>query len=193
MRIAVIGSGNIGSTIGRAWAAAGHEVVVGSRHPGQSEAFPGARVADIATALSGAQATLLAIPASAVDAFLAEHADLLSGQLVIDATNNVGAATANAAAQIAAAAPQARYVRAFNTLGWENFADPLFDGEPADLFFASSDADRAVAEALISDVGLRPVFLGDGKQDVVDNALPLWFALAQQRGNRRVAFRVLEA
>lgn len=191
MRIAVIGTGNIGTTIGRAWSRAGHDVVFGSRHPEQSD-IEGAQVADIATALTGADATLLAVPARAVDAFLGEHAALLQGQLVIDATNNVGASPANAAAQIAAAAPQARYVRAFNTLGWENFAEPLFDGAPADLFFASADADRAAAEALISDVGVRPVFLGEGKQDVVDNALPLWFALAQSRGNRRVAFRVLE-
>ena len=46
------------------------------------------------------------------------------------ATNRIGAPVANAAAQLAAAVPTARYVRAFNTLGWENFAEPVFDGVP---------------------------------------------------------------
>lgn len=192
MRIAVIGTGNIGSTIGRSWAAAGHEVVFGSRHPNTAEPVHGATVADIATALGGAEATLLAFPARALEAFLSEHAAALHGQLILDATNNVGAATANGAPQIAAAVPDARYVRAFNTLGWENFADPTFEGQAADLFFSSGENDRVLVEALISDVGLRPVYFGEGKQDAVDHALPLWFALMQQRGNRRIAFRVLE-
>jgi hypothetical protein len=49
-----------------------------------------------------------------------------------------------------------------------------------------------VVEQLISDVGLRPAYLGPDKADVVDNVLPLWFTLAQLRGNRRLAFRILE-
>jgi predicted dinucleotide-binding enzyme len=89
--------------------------------------------------------------------------------------------------------PNVRYARAFNSLGWENFAEPDFDGVPADLLFATADAaDRTPVEELISAVGLRPVYLGAGKQDAVDHALPLWFALMQERGNRRIAFRVLE-
>jgi hypothetical protein len=104
----------------------------------------------------------------------------------------MGAPTADASQQILAAAPRAHYVRAFNSLGWENFADPLFDGVPADLFFSAPAADRAAVEELITGVGLRPVYLGEGKQDVVDAVLPLWFTLTQARGSRRIAFRVLE-
>jgi 8-hydroxy-5-deazaflavin:NADPH oxidoreductase len=190
VRIGIIGTGNIGGTLGTALARAGHQVTLGSRNPDSSVA--GARVSDVAAALSDAEVVLLALPAGALDDFLAEHAGALAGKLVIDATNRIGAPVANAAAQLAAAAPAARYARAFNTLGWENFADPVFDGEPADLFFSSSPADRPVLEELITAVGLRPAYLGEGKQDVVDGALPLWFALVQAGGgNRRLAFRVL--
>ena len=186
MRIGVIGTGNIGGTLGTALARAGHQVKLGSRNP------DGAQACDVAGALADAEVVLLAIPAGAVDDFLAEHAGSLDGKLVIDATNRIGAPVANAAAALAAAAPNARYARAFNTLGWENFADPVFDGEPADLFFSSSAADRPVLEQLIGDVGLRPAYLGEGKQDVVDGALPLWFALVQANGgDRHLAFRVL--
>jgi predicted dinucleotide-binding enzyme len=192
MHIAVIGTGNIGSTVGRAFAAAGHQVVFGSRHPDSDDPIDGAQITDISSALSGAEVSLLALPAMAVGEFLGAYAELLDGQLVIDATNAMGAPSANAADKIRSAAPGARYARAFNTLGWENFADPIFDGEPADLFFSSAEDDRASVEGLITDVGLRPAYLGADKQDVVDGVLPLWFTLMQLRGNRRIAFRVLE-
>jgi len=205
VRIGVIGTGNIGGTLGTALARAGHQVTLGSRHPrdagaadGSADATDGAssagdvRVVDVAAALEGAEVVMLALPAGAVDGFLAEHAAALADKLIIDATNRIGAPVANAAEQIAAAVPNARYARAFNTLGWENFADPVFDGVPADLFFSCARGDRSLVEELISAVGLQPAYLGEGKQDVVDGALPLWFALVQANdGDRRVAFRVL--
>jgi 8-hydroxy-5-deazaflavin:NADPH oxidoreductase len=192
MRIAVIGTGNVGGAVGRAWARAGHDVTFGSRHPDGSD-VGGAPVAAIADALDGAEVVLLALPGgAAVDGFLAEHAAAVGGRLVLDATNRVGAPVVNAAAQIAAAAPNARYVRAFNSLGWENFVEPTFDGVAADLFFSGSPLDRETVEGLISDVGLRPAYLGADQHAVVDGVVLLWFTLVQARGgNRHLAFRVL--
>jgi predicted dinucleotide-binding enzyme len=91
---------------------------------------------------------------------------------------------------IAAAAPSARYVRAFSTLGWENFAEPL---PGANLFFAADPEARAVAEELISAIGLEPAFLGDATATAtVDALLPLWFALVKQNGgNRKIALRIV--
>lgn len=194
MRIAVIGTGNVGGTLGRAWSRAGHEVTFGSRHPTAADVAGDttAGVAGIPDALAGADVVLLALPAGSVDELLAGNAPAIDGKLVIDATNHIGAPHVNAAEQIAAAVPGARYVRAFNMLGWENFADPVFDGVPADLFYSAPAADEATVAQLISDVGLRPAYLGEGKQDVVDGVLPLWFSLVQARGGRRrLAFRVL--
>ena len=92
------------------------------------------------------------------------------------------------------AVPTARYARAFNPVGWENFAEPRFGDTAADLFFSADEADRPLVEALIEAVGLRPAYVGANQQDVVDGVLQLWFALAvgQHRG-RRLAFRVLDA
>jgi 8-hydroxy-5-deazaflavin:NADPH oxidoreductase len=193
MRIAIIGTGKIGGTLGTALARAGHQVTFGSRHPDQvPPREDGTTTAPVGAALEPADAVLLAIPAAAVEDFLAEHGAALDGKLVVDATNRMGAPVANAGELIAAAAPGARYARAFNSLGWENFADPVFDGEPADLFFASAEEDRAQVEELIAGVGLRPAYLGAGQQAAVDAVLPVWFALTRARGNRRVALRVLE-
>jgi predicted dinucleotide-binding enzyme len=193
MRVAVIGTGNIGSTVGAALARGGHDVVFGSRHPDTATAPDGTTVDEVGAALSGAEAVLLALPARAVQDFVAEHGDALAGVLVVDATNDLGGPIANAYREIDASVPGVRYARAFNSLGWENFAEPEFDGAPVDLLFATADAaDRDAAEELIRAAGLNPVYLGAGKQDAVDHALPLWFALVQERGNRRIAFRVLE-
>src|SRR4029077_14701737 len=86
---------------------------------------------------------------------------------------------------------QARYVRAFNSLGWENFANPM---PGTNMFFAADPDARAVAEELVTAVGLEPVFVGDASATAtVDALLPLWFALVQQNGgNRRGALRVIQ-
>jgi hypothetical protein len=190
MQIAVIGTGNIGATLGRALAAAGHYVRMGSRHPGDVQ-VEGAVPATVADAIEAAEVVLLALPGPAVADLLAEHGGALDGKLVLDATNRMGAPVMNAAAEITAAAPAARYVRAFNSYGWENFAQPTFDGVAADLFFSSPEADRAAVEQLISGVGLRPAYLGADQQDVVDRITAVWFALTRTTGSRHVALRVL--
>ena len=113
----------------------------------------------------------------------------LAGRVVIDATNRIGQPEVNSRAAVAAAAPGTEYVRAFNTLGWENFADPP---PGAALFFAADPSARPLAEELITAVGLEPVFAGDaGACGTVDALLPLWFALVQRNGgNRRIALRI---
>ena len=182
MRIAVIGKGNIGGSLGSKWRAAGHDVVYGARD-GSGEGPGGAPVLGIGDALKDADVVLLAVPGQVVPDVVSEHRAVLAGKTVIDAVNRIGAPEFDSRAIIADAAPQARYVRAFNTLGWENFVNPL---PGTDLFFAADPAARATVEELIEAVGLRPVFVGDaGATATVDALLPLWFALVQQNGGRR--------
>jgi 8-hydroxy-5-deazaflavin:NADPH oxidoreductase len=190
MQIALIGTGKIGGTLGQKWQQAGHEVVYASRNP-RNDGPGGAPVVAVDQAIAGAEVVVFAIPASAVEAVAAEHGAALNGKVVIDATNRVGQPVVNNHAEIVAAAPDAKYVRAFNTLGWENFADPLPD---ADHFFAADAEARAAAELLIAAVGLRPQYLGEADAvATVDSLLPLWFALTKQRGgNRKVALRVVD-
>jgi len=189
MRIAVIGKGNIGGSLGSKWRAAGHDVVYGARD-GSGEGPGGAPVLGIGDALKDADVVLLAVPGQVVPDVVSEHRAVLAGKTVIDAVNRIGAPEFDSRAIIADAAPQARYVRAFNTLGWENFVNPL---PGTDLFFAADPAARATVEELIEAVGLRPAFVGDaGATATVDALLPLWFALVQQNGgNRRLALRVI--
>ncbi|SEK20761.1 NADPH-dependent F420 reductase [Streptacidiphilus jiangxiensis] len=190
---AVIGTGNIGGTLGRAFARAGHSVVFGSRDPGASEAAgdTGAKVATPQEAVATADTVLLAIPAGDVEAFLRTHADALAGKLLIDATNRFPQPVLHSAELVGALVPTARYARAFNSQAWETFADPLWDGEPGHLFYTVSDAaDAPTVEALITAVGLVPAFAGLGRPDLLDAALLL---LAPSFGTlgRRTAFRLV--
>jgi 8-hydroxy-5-deazaflavin:NADPH oxidoreductase len=132
------------------------------------------------------------VPGGAVPDLLAEHGAALDGRVVIDATNDVGGERLHHAEAYGAHAPGARFVRAFNTLGWEMFAEPQIAGETADLFWCGPD--DAGVEGLVGDVGLRPVRVGDiDAIDVVDGAGRLWLTLVFRQGRpRRLAFRMLE-
>ena len=190
MKIAVIGKGNIGGTLGGRWRAAGHEVTYGARD-GSGEGPGGAPVRSTSEALRDAEVVVLAVPGQAVPEVVRDLGAALTGKVVIDAVNRIGGGTEyDSRALIAEAAPSARYVRAFNSLGWENFADPV---PGTNLFFAADPAARPAAEELISAIGLEPAFVGDaGATATVDGLLPLWFALVRQNGgNRKIALKIV--
>ena len=187
MKVAVIGAGRVGGTIGGRWLAAGHEVVYGLRDPSSK---PGAK--SISAALGSAETVLLAIPGNAVVQFVREHAGELDGKLVIDATNNFGGASMNSWAEISALLPNAKLYRAFNSYGYDVFAKPSVGGELPDLFYAGPEGEsQKDVEQLITDLGLGPVWIGGADAvDAVDGVLRLWFTLARHRG-RRIAFRLI--
>lgn len=187
MKIAIVGAGNIGGTIGDRWAKAGHEVVYGLRNPSKrKDAKP------IGKALDGAEAVLLALPGSATVEFVREHAEALDGKIIVDATNNFRAAKFNSWAELAPAVPNAQLYRAFNTLGSDVFVNPLVGGVQADLFYCGPEGrGREVVEQLISDAGLQSIWIGGTDQvETVDGVLRLWYVLARARG-RRIAFKLI--
>jgi predicted dinucleotide-binding enzyme len=197
--IAVLGAGNIGATLAHKWTAVGHAVTLASRDPAAAALRDlatrvGADTATHADAVARAEVVVVALPGGAVAAVAAALGTALDGKVVIDATNNLGSGEMNNIAAITATAPAAIPVRAFNSLGWENFADPDFDGTQADLLWCGPDgATGALVEALIADVGLRPVRVGGLDQvQAVDMLATLWFALALGQGRgRHLAFKIL--
>jgi predicted dinucleotide-binding enzyme len=192
VRIAVIGTGFIGGILGRALARAGNEVAFGSRHPGDEDVAEdsGATVSSIDDALNGAEVVVLAIPGPAVDELVAGYGDALAGALVVDATNKMGDAVANSRAALPGSV---RYARAFNTLGGENMADPVFADGPCDMFFSATESDRATVEVVIEGVGLRPIYLGADQEELVDALFRVWVALAMKQGRgRRLALRLID-
>jgi 8-hydroxy-5-deazaflavin:NADPH oxidoreductase len=114
----------------------------------------------------------------------------MAGGLVIDATNQMGADVANARPSLPSSV---RYARAFNTLGGENWADQVFAEGIVDIFFSTPEDDRPTVEEMIEGVGLRPVYVGEDQEALVDALFQLWIALAikQWRGER-LACRLLD-
>src|SRR5580765_6861135 len=101
-KIAVLGSGNIGGTLGAKWLAAGHAVVFGVRDASRpkarsalAKAGPDARMDTFANAMSFADVVVIAIQSSAVEELLALYGAALDGKLVIDTTNRFGAPVVN--------------------------------------------------------------------------------------------------
>lgn len=213
-RIAILGAGPVGSTLGRKWASAGHTVAFGVKDP-SSERAQSLRAAlgqhilisSPAEALAQADIVLLAVPGNVVEEIITTHAQLLDYKIIIDATNKFRnlekflatriwdkSETRNSLAILQENVPHAQVYRAFNSYGWELFADPIFESIQADLFYCGPDSQtRAAIEQLITEISLQPVYLGGTDQiEVVDNILWLWSNLAHnQKKGRNLAFKVL--
>ena len=202
LRVAVLGAGNIGGTLGKKWAAAGHTVAFGVANPNgdkaqavRAELAQTVTIGSVADALASADIVLMAVPGGAMDETITANAAQLDGKTIIDAANRMGGGgPVNSFATLKANTPNARIYRAFNTYGWENFADATYNDGPADMFDRGPEGEsQAAVEQLITDVGLRPMRLGGVEQvDLVDAVLRLWFALASgQQMGRHLAFKVL--
>ena len=199
MRIAVLGAKSVGGVLARKWARAGHEIVLGVRNVDNLETQAlahelGAAVGTVAAAIACGEVVVFAIPGQAMGETIQAHGAVLNGKIVIDAANRMGGGPMSSAADFAAHAPGAQVYRAFNSLGWENFENPMFGDIQADLLYCGpAGAGQGVVEGLIADGGLRPVRVGDLDQlGLVDTIGSLWFALAFGQGlGRHLAFKVL--
>lgn len=199
MKIAIIGAGNIGGTLGEKWAAAGHLIVFGVRDPHADKVRAQlARVGRDATAshipeaVPGAEAVLFAVPGRAMEETIAQIGPALNGKILIDAGNSVAAPVMHSLDALRHAAPDSPLFRAFSSLGWENFAEPVLEGQQVDLFYCGDDDPaRAAVEGLIAAVGLRPIYLGGPDQAAhIDNLTRLWFLLTRTYG-RHAALKLL--
>jgi hypothetical protein len=198
MKIGILGSGNVGGTLGTRWAKGGHDVVFSSREPDSPKmrellagAGKTARAAGTAETAAGADVVLLATPWPATKSVLAEAGDL-SGKIVIDAVNPVlpdlsGLAlgtTTSAAEQIASWAPRARVVKAFNTVGAAVMANAIVNGQKVVLLYCGDDADaKKVVGQLVGELEFDAVDAGPLTQArVLEPLALLWINLAIKQG-----------
>ena len=174
MRLAVIGSGSVGSGLARAWSAVGHSVVIGSRSPESkrlivlvSEIGGGVEAASVPDSAVGADVIVLAVPWSAAEESISRMGDV-SGRVLIDATNpfvrglnlELGH-TSSGAEQIAEWASGARVVKALNIVDARLLDGRRLDGRAITIPICGDDADaKQVASKLISELGFDVVDAG---------------------------------
>jgi predicted dinucleotide-binding enzyme len=173
VKIAVIGTGNVGKALGAAFAGAGQDVTFAGHDADKAAAAASATGSHAAAspveAVAGADVVVLAVPYTAAESLAAEIAPFAVGKVVIDATNPLkpdysGLATdggPSGAERIAAALPGAAVVKAFNTMFAGNQANPTALGTVLDALYATDDDVAAETfAALASSIGFRPVKVG---------------------------------
>jgi len=163
VRIAILGVGHVGSTLGRLWHAVGHDVTFAARDAARPQALAaelGARAhaASVADAVAGAEVVLLAVPGPAVTDLL-HAAGPLDGRVMIDAANSFGQQQVTLRS-LADVFPRARWVRAFNSLSASIMADDNHREPPWVVFLSGDEEAKPVVAQLIRDAGFDPVDLG---------------------------------
>lgn len=189
MQIGVIGSGNIGGTLGELWAKAGHQVMFSDRDPALAQAqatrVPGTRAGTGEEAIAFGNVVLIATPFGAWPAVARQYGTALRGKIVLDPTNlsvqRDGAAVeaavkkaGNTGDAVAGYLPGVRLVRAFNTTSYANFARHA--GRPGvkmGIPVAANDpAAMAAGVQLITDLGFDAVQVGGGLSGSAKFELP---------------------
>ncbi len=206
-RVGVIGSGQVGRVLAAGFAARGHEVTIGTREPAENDELQAwaaqhdrVAVGSFAAAAEGGEIVVLATRGVAVEQAIAtagpQH---FAGKVVIDATNPLdfsGGRPAMAVGHtdsggevVQRAIPDARVVKAFNTVGNGLMVDPQSAGglpERPTMFIAGDDADgkATVADAL-ADFGWDALDVGGIEQSrQLESLCLLWVAVAGARGGK---------
>lgn len=173
MNIAVLGAGKMGGVVGRALAAAGHEIIFGSRSPeSTARRFAGVSnisVSSYADAARDSDAAIIAVPwFAALDVIGLLKPDL-AGKVVVDLTNPAAADFSqlvvggidSAAERIARALPTSKVIKAFNGITADNFPNPDFSGQRAQVFYCGDHEDgKLLVKQLITACGFDPVACG---------------------------------
>jgi 8-hydroxy-5-deazaflavin:NADPH oxidoreductase len=173
VRIAIIGTGRMGSGFATAFARAGHEVVLGSRDAAAAAARTGelgaAGVSSYADAVRGADVVMVAVPGTALEETLPLLGDL-NGKVVVDCTNRFvdgrleGTPRAYAHELIQAAAPEARVVKAWNHVGSGRLTAPEVGGQAPSVLVAGDDEGaKGLVASLAREIGFDPVDVGSAK------------------------------
>jgi predicted dinucleotide-binding enzyme len=201
MKIGIIGAGNVGGTLGKAWANKGHRVFYGVQRPQDDKvrelgkaSGPNAQAGSPAEAAAFGEVVVLATPWPATPAAI-QSAGSLAGKIVIDCTNplkpdlsglEVGHTTSGAE-KVAEWANGARVFKAFNTTGFNIMADPVINGTRTVMFVCGDDeAAKPAVLQLAADVGFDAVDAGKLTQArLLEPWALLWISLAFQGATGR--------
>ena len=158
--ISIIGTGNMGQAVSGLATKGGNTVEL-------------LNSSDAGTAVTG-DIVVLAVPYASVAGIVAQRGAQLAGKVVVDVTNPVNFETfdgltvpadGSAAAEIAAALPDSRVVKAFNTTFAGTLVAGDVGGQPTTVLLAGDDADaKALLAGVVSAAGLRAVDAGGLKR-----------------------------
>jgi hypothetical protein len=176
MKIGVIGSGRIGSTLGGLWVKAGHEVMFSDRDPeavkrAVDSVGGRAKSGTLQEAVAFGDVILIAVPYAALPAIQQQVGSQLKGKVIVDPNNPVPARDGDMAVQAkekgaaistAALLPGTRTVRSFNSWGYATMAREANRPAPRMALPVAADDPEAlkIGMRLVSDAGFDPVNAG---------------------------------
>ena len=203
MKIAIIGTGNVGGALATKWAAKGHEINLGVRDTADFKGKellnnPNTRAYSIAEAVQRSEVVLLSTPAP-LAADVARSLGDTTGKVIIDAMNIVMGrgpqGYANTAQAVLDNTSTRDVVKCFNTTGYNNMANPVYDGVAIDLFVAGDSAHgKAIARQLALDAGFGECYDvgGNDKFGLMEQFAWFWINLAMFQGQgREIGFKLL--
>lgn len=174
MKVAIIGSGNVGGAVATAAKHTGHDVTVADLEGTETLAALESELGVTTTnsnvdAVADSDVIVLAVPFGAVDTVVAGISEHVGDKIVLDVTNPLKADLSgletdggtSGAELVQQRLPQAKVVKAFNTVLAANQASPTVDGVQLDGFVAGDDADaKKHVLHLMEEIGFRPVDVG---------------------------------
>jgi predicted dinucleotide-binding enzyme len=212
MKIGILGSGGVAQALASGLLRHGHDVRLGSSAPGRLAEFvagtPGASAGSFADAAAHGDLLIVAAKGSAAAAVLrAAGAAVLAGKTVIDACNPIADAPPQDGVLRWFTGPneslmealqhefaQARFVKAFNSVGSAHFIDPQFAGGPPTMFIAGNDAAaKAQVAALLREVGWEAADMGSAvAARAIEPLAMLWCIPGLLRNEWAHAFKLLK-
>lgn len=203
MKIAVIGTGNVGGALATQWAKSGHTIYLGVRDVHQFKgkellAVPGISALPVEEAVRASEVILLATPAMAAVEVARSLGDT-TGKIVVDSMNIVkgrGPEGYRTTAQAILDHTHTRdVVKCFNTTGFNNMLNPRYGEQVLDVFVAGdSERGKAAAIRLAKDAGFAECYDVGGNEhfELMEQFAWFWINLAMFRGlGREIGFKLL--
>jgi hypothetical protein len=200
MKISIIGTGNVGSNLGKALAAKGHEIVFGVRDAQVdkvknllAEIGGNASAVSVPEAIAASDVIAVASPSAAVSEVIAQGGDW-SGKILIDTTNRFAPdAKTSAAEEFAALARGAHVVKAFNTIGAEHYLNPQIGGSTITMFICGDDARaKGIVGGLVTELGFDLVDAGPlSNAEHLESLARFWITMMRGAMGRNFGFRLI--
>lgn len=212
-RVGVLGSGEVGRRLAAGFASRGHDVMIGSREPGKPELSEwlsgdgaGIKAGTFPETAEHGELVVLAVLGNAAEEAIAEAGpDNFAGKVVIDAMNPLDFSAGfppklsiygeNSLGEcVQRALPDARVVKAFNTIGNPYFVDPSFtEGQPTMLIAGNDDDAKRTVGDIVADFGWPDaVDIGgiEGSRELEAICI-LWVKIGGRRGAWDHGFKLL--
>lgn len=204
MKIAIIGSGNVGATLAKKWIKAGHTILIGARFPLSEKNIKLAteigedRFSSIENAVKQSEIILISTPATATIDVVKSLGDT-TGKIIIDTMNIVMGRGPEGYKHTTGAildhTQTKDVVKCFNTTGFNNMLNPNYGDATLDLFVAGdSEKGKQAAIQLAKDAGFAACYSigGNDKFELMEQFAWFWINLAMFQGQgREIGFKLV--